>query len=138
MESNEDATGGDFMTLRLVVGARQNVEISPRDVFVLVFFYEMVDGQYIVQTNADVPYHWIDLPANWQGPRREETLEVDYYLPGGESVVENAPLGEDLGGSRDYYGYIARIYYKSELQDAVAEPISLLNQFPPQTTLPLE
>jgi hypothetical protein len=30
-----------------------------------------------------------------------------------------------------YYGYVVAIYYKGELQDQRAEPVSLLDQFAP-------
>lgn len=137
-EQNKGADGEPFLTVRLNVKARANPPIEPRDVFVLVYFYESVEDKYIVQTNADVSYHWRGLPADWAEDKNTEVLEVDYRQPGalpGDELPADKAEGLEI---RKYYGYIARIYYKSELQDAAAEPASLLDQFPPPATLPLE
>jgi hypothetical protein len=137
-EQNKGADGEPFLTVRLNVRARPSPPIEPRDVFVLVYFYETVEDQYIVQTNADVSYHWRGLPADWAEDKNTEVLEVDYRQPGalpGDELPAEKDEGLEI---RKYYGYIARIYYKGELQDAAAEPVSLLSQFPPPATLPLE
>jgi hypothetical protein len=137
-EQNKDADGHPFLTVRLTVKARPKPAVEPRDVFVLVYFYETVEGQYIVQTNADVSYHWRSRPADWAEDKNTEVLEVDYRQPGalpGDDLPADKAEGLEI---RKYYGYIARIYYKGDLQDAAAEPASLLSQFPPPATLPLE
>jgi hypothetical protein len=127
-ERNQGPEGDTFITLRLEVAARPEVEVQPRQVYVLVLFYEILNGRDIVTTSARVEHHWVSLPANWAGPDRTEVLEVDYHL---------APVtGEQGGDVRDYYGYIARMYYDDRLADFAADPVSLLNQFPPSSTPP--
>lgn len=39
---------------------------------------------------------------------------------------------------RTYYGYVVRLYYDRQLQDVHADPVRLLQQYPPQLTLPAE
>jgi hypothetical protein len=40
--------------------------------------------------------------------------------------------------NRSYFGYVVRVYYKGDLQDMRADPVKLLNQYPPPLTLPNE
>jgi hypothetical protein len=128
-ERNQGPEGDTFITLRLEVAARPGVEVRPRLVYVLVLFYEILNGRDIVTTNARVEHHWVSLPANWAGPDRAEILEVDYHLPA-------AITAEPGGDARAYHGYIARMYYDDRLADFAGEPASLLNQFPPSSTPP--
>ena len=56
-----------------------------------------------------------------------EILEVEYVRVPGEG-----------GETRDYYGYIARIYYRRELQAWRADPPKLRAQYPPPLILPTD
>ena len=70
---------------------------------------------------------WSTLPADWSEDEIE-ILEVEYTLP--------KPTAKDLSGEeRKYFGYVVSVYYRGELQDMCAEPVSLLKQFPPALTL---
>ena len=135
-----------FITVRLKVSSRPGGSVDASEVAILVYFYEVIDDEYIVQTNADVAYHWISLPADWRDSDNTEVLEVDYHQKAFEKEAADASKEEEETteekeegegeSSREFYGYIARIYYKGDLQDVAAEPVSLLNQFPPPNTLP--
>lgn len=86
---------------------------------VVVYFYEQRDDGSIVETDANVMSEWMSPPINWQG--EPELLELRYPLP-----------SEDNGdmGDLQYHGYVIGIYFKGELQDSRAEPVTLLEQFP--------
>jgi hypothetical protein len=122
--------GLERFTLRIPLKARPSMDIDVRDVVIQVYFYDIIEGQDVVQTNANVRSHWSTLPANWSDDDIE-ILEVEYMQPKpaeGEKTVE----------TRNYYGYVVRLYYKGNLQAMRADPVSLLKQFPPPTTLPVE
>ena len=51
-----------------------------------------------------------------------------------QAGAEMLPTRE--GGTRQYLGYIVRVYYKEQLQAVRAEPTRLLNLFPPPFTAP--
>jgi hypothetical protein len=97
---------------------------------VQVFFYDLVDEQSVVQTNANVTYRWDTAPVDWNNGDIE-ILQVEYAASAPnpkEKIMEN----------RRYFGYVVRVYYKGDLQDMRAEPVKLLNQYPPPLTLPNE
>lgn len=129
-ENNQAPDGETFLTLRLEVVAKEGETISPMDVDIQILFYESINDEYLDQTLATVDYHWVSLPADWNSADRKEILEVDYLL--------DPAIAESTGERRDYYGYIARIYYGRVLQDFQAEPASLLSEYPPPPRLPDE
>ncbi len=137
-ERNEAPEGDVFITLRLEVEGREDVQVLPRSVYVLVLFYEILNDKDVVPTSARVAHHWVSLPADWAGEDRVEILEVDYHLDPAALNQEEPVSEEALAGRRSYHGYIARLYYENILQDFSADPVLLLNQFPPSTALPVE
>lgn len=121
--SEEDPASKQKLKLRIGLKARADTQIDVRDVVIQVFFYDLLDGQHIVQTNAEVSSQWATPPADWSDDGIE-ILEVGY----------NQPLlaGEDeTAESREYLGYIVRIYYKDRLEDVRADPVRLLELSPP-------
>jgi hypothetical protein len=151
------------LTLRVGVKARPNTPIDHTKVKIQVFFYDVVDNDQVVLTDADVSYEWITPGHNWQGTDTE-VLDVTYLRPRridpapgtamGEArapvpdSVEKATRGRgkkeagseilptNEGGKRQYLGYIVRVYYQDQLQAVRAEPTRLLNLFPPPFTAP--
>lgn len=113
------------------IKARPNIELDVRSVMIQVFFYEMVDDEHILITNSDVNFQWATDPPDWR-QRNTEILEVE-YRQAESGAGEDAEVG--AYDSRDYYGYIAKIYYQDELQDVRAEPRRLLEIHPPPLTL---
>jgi len=122
-----DSTGTRVISLKIPVKARPNSNIEVSNVVIQVFFYDIINDQNIVQTDANVSSHWSKLPADWVDSE-VEILEVEYSQPIGD-------VKEKQAEHRKYYGYVVRVYYKNELQDIRAEPVKLLKQFPPPVTL---
>ncbi len=116
--------------LRIPLKARPAIDIDVRDVVIQVYFHDIIGGQDIVQTNANVRSHWSTLPADWSDDDIE-ILEVEYIQP-------KPAAGEEAVETREYYGYIVRLYYKGSLEDVRAKPVNLLKQYPPPTTLPTQ
>lgn len=123
--------GGDKkFTLRIPLKKRADAKIDVHDVVIQVFFYDLIEDRDVVQTNANMTYHWATVPVDWS-ENDIEILEVD-YAASPPSPKEKHPE------NRRYFGYIVRVYYKNELQDMRAEPVKLLKQYPPPLTLASE
>jgi hypothetical protein len=123
----EDAAGKRF-TLHIPIKARPKTKMEVRDLIIHVLFYDIVDGQNVVQTSANVNSRWMTPPADWVESDLEE-LAVEYQLPKPDAKAAKRE-------NRKYFGYIVRIYYKQQLQAATAEPERLAQQYPPPPTLP--
>jgi hypothetical protein len=125
------------LKLRVPILARQGRKIEPRDVVIQVFFYDQLKDGSLVETNANVTSSWTRresptgdlLPVDWSSPD-PETLEVEYTQP---SFDRNDPRTRER---RIYFGYSVRVYYKGVLNAKFADPVKLLNQFIPPSTLP--
>ena len=154
-----DPDAATKLTLRVGVQARRGVPIDYTKVKIQVFFYDVVDDEQVVLTDADVSYEWITTGHDWKNTDTE-VLDVTYLRPKktypapGSVIapvpdsVEKATRGEKkkTGGAdllptsestnRQYLGYIVRVYYKDELQAVRADPTRLLNLFPPPFTAP--
>jgi tetratricopeptide (TPR) repeat protein len=122
-----DSNGANIVSLKIPVKAKPGEKIEVSEVGIRVFFYDIIDDRSIVQTNANVSFHWTKLPADWIDSDIE-ILEVEYSQPMRDPK-------EKQSENRKYYGYEVRIYYKNSLQDIRAEPVKLLKQFPPPVTL---
>jgi hypothetical protein len=129
-EEQHDAESAKRFTLHIPIKARPKAHIDVRDLVIHVLFYDIVDGQNVVQTSANVNSRWATPPADWADSDTEE-LAVEYQLP---KLDAKAAKREN----RKYFGYIVRIYYKQQLQAATAEPDRLAQQYPPPPTLPKE
>ncbi len=127
MINRENVDGGTRFRLKIPMQAQAGTAIDVRDVVIQVFFYDVVGGQNVVRTNADVNYNWLTAPLDWKEDG-VEVLEVEY------SQLKPDPKA-GRAEDRKYYGYVVRIYYKNNLQDRKAEPINLLKQYPPPPTL---
>ncbi|HEY3898895.1 MAG TPA: hypothetical protein VGM54_09800 [Chthoniobacter sp.] len=123
-EELRDDNSAKRFVLHIPIKARPKARIDVKDLIIHVLFYDIVDGQNVVQTSATVSSKWITQPPDWVNADTEE-LAVEYNLPK-PSRREN----------RKYYGYIVRIYYKQQLQAATADPDRLAVQYPPPSTLP--
>jgi len=129
-EDQRDDNSAKRFILHIPIKARPKAHVEVRDLVIHVLFYDIVDGQNVVQTSANVNSRWATPPADWADSDTEE-LAVEYQLPKPEA---RAPKRE----SRKYFGYIVRIYYKQQLQASTAEPERLAQQYPPPPTLPKE
>ncbi|GEM_PF-1055389 len=103
--------------LRVATKASPSEKVDASDFKVVVYFYEQRDAGSIVETDSKVMSEWMSPPINWTAGE-PELLELQYPLP----IDENSDV--------QYYGYVVGIYFKGDLQDSRAEPVSLLEQFP--------
>ena len=125
-EEQADANAQKKFTLHIPVRARPRAKVEVHDLVIHVMFYDKVDGKNVVPTSADVGSKWVTSPVDWADSDTEE-LAVEYQLPRPEKVKRE---------TREFFGYLVRIYYKQQLQAAVAEPERLGQQYPAPPTLP--
>ncbi len=122
------------LKLRIPILARPGAPVNVRDVVIQVYFYDQLKDGSVVETNANVSSSWLHRPGSdgvtvdWSTPE-PEVLEVEYSQP------EPDPANPRTRERRNYFGYGVRVYYKNELNASVAEPVKLLQQFPPPVTL---
>ncbi|MDQ3115631.1 MAG: tetratricopeptide repeat protein [Verrucomicrobiota bacterium] len=150
------------LLLRVGVKVRPGTSIDHTKVKIQVFFYDMVNNDQVVLTDAEVSYEWVTPGHDW-AETGTEVLDVIYFRPkqsdqilggaiGGQmevpdsvdkaklaarnpkAVAEMLPASES--GPRQYLGYIVRVYYQDQLQAVRADPTRLLNLFPPPFTAP--
>jgi len=126
-EERPDSAALLKFALRVPIKAKGGVKINVQDVDIHVLFYDQLDPKTVVETSADVSYRFASTPIDWANGEAE-TLEVEYNQP---IPLAKGPKHEE----RKYYGYIARVYYKDELQDTHAEPETLNAKFPAPQTL---
>ena len=122
----EFATGGAFDEARLL---RIELRRAPRsgavegdEVRVLVTFYdENEETKSVEPTQAVGPPEALRLSGRW--PEAEtRALTAAYLLP-----AAARPSGTPTAQRRSrYFGYVVRVFYRGELQDEWAAPISLL------------
>ena len=149
------------LLLRVGVKARPDTAIDHTKVKIQVFFYDMVNNDQVVLTDAEVSYEWVTPGHDW-AETGTEVLDVTYLRPKRKDPVPGTALENQFmevpdsvekakqakrnptaelpptseSGPRQYLGYIVRVYYKDQLQDVRASPTRLLNLFPPPFTAP--
>ena len=110
-------TEGERLTLRIPI--LSHGPVSPEDVNIDVFFFDLVNGEKVEQTRADSPiYTWAGVPVDWQ--EGQETLDVTYHMP-----ALSREQQKDYG-RRKFHGYVVKLYHRNKLMDSIAEPASLL------------
>jgi len=127
-DEEADPTAQRKFSLKIPLKSAPNAKIDVANVVIQVFFYDIVDDKDVVQTNAAVNYRWSTNPPTWQEDD-VEILNVEYLQPQPDAKARRN--AED----RKYFGYVVRVYYKKELQDMRADPVTLLKQYPPPLTL---
>lgn len=121
-----DANAEKNMTLKIGVKVRPNAVIDHTRVKIQVFFYDRLDNKEVVLTNGHVSYAWVTPHHDWKGAKTE-VLKVTYLRPPKKVNSKDA--------HRKYLGYIIRIYYDGQRQAVRADPVELLNLFPPPLTI---
>ncbi|MEO5717337.1 MAG: tetratricopeptide repeat protein [Chthoniobacterales bacterium] len=162
LKNELDPEADTRLLLRVGVKVRPETQIDHTKVKIQVFFYDMVNNDQVVLTDAEVSYEWVTPGHDW-AETGTEVLDVTYLRPkhsdqagvaiGNQPMdvpdsVEKAKLAErkpsaaaenlptSESGPRQYLGYIVRVYYKDQLQGVRADPTRLLNLFPPPFTAP--
>ena len=151
--------------LRLKIGIkkRQGVAIDHSKLRIMVLFYDSVDNDKVVATDADVNYEWMNPKHDWL-ESNPETLIVTYLRSKTHAITSEAALsaaaaavtpgknsprakkhGEPAAGTdslsgdsgrRRYLGYVIRILYDDKLQTVRAEPARLINDAPNPSVSP--
>lgn len=116
--SFDDYTG-DSVTMRLPVMLAPGEEVRVEDILIRVRFFVLVNNTKIEFSENYAPQvQWENATQTFDA--QEENLIVTYNLP---------PLSsEEQGvyGSRRYYGYTAKLYYRGEPLDCLSSPSALL------------
>ncbi len=150
--------------LRLKIGIkkRQGVAIDHSKLRIMVLFYDSVDNDKVVATDADVNYEWMNPKHDWM-ESNPETLIVTYLRSKTHAITseaalsaaaaavtptgKNSPRAKKRGevapstdssdsGQRRYLGYVIRILYDDKLQTVRAEPARLINDAPNPSVSP--
>jgi hypothetical protein len=116
-----DAEPG-YKTLSLSTKANPATPLDAptESVKIVVHFYEQNDHGDVSETDSRIASEWVSSPIDWSSGDIE-LLKVKYRTP---------PSDRGDLPALQYYGYVVGVYYKGELQDQRAEPVSLLDQFP--------
>ena len=150
--------------LRLKIGIkkRQGVAIDHSKLRIMVLFYDSVDTDKVVATDADVNYEWMNPKHDWM-ESNPETLIVTYLRSKTHAITseaalsaaaasvtppgKNSPRAKKRGetapgtdssdsGGRRYLGYVIRILYDDKLQTVRADPPRLINDAPNSSLSP--
>jgi hypothetical protein len=143
------------LRLKIAIKARPAVPIDHSKLRIIVLFYDLVDNEKVVPTDADVSYEWMNPKHDWI-ETNPETLIVTYLRSKTHAVTSDAALSAAAAavtpgknspkprkraesnsnslpsdpGRRKYLGYVIRIFYNDKLQTVRAEPARLLNDAP--------
>ena len=158
-EDLEDPTAEQKIALKIVVKNRPGTVIDPDKVKILAYFYDLVDGKSIVQTDAQTEFAWVTPGRIDWANDKSEVLQTTYTRlkaaptpaatpaakkgprRGKGAAAEATPAPTAAPGPaqvRTYVGYCVQLYYDRQLQDVQADPVRLLQQFPAPLTLPAE
>ena len=160
LEDIADPAAEKKLVLKIVVKNRPGVVVDPNKVKIEAYFYDLVDGRDVVQTDAQTDYAWLSQPPIDWANDKSEVLEAIYLrAKGAAAPVPEMPRATarrtSRGGKtktsaeepppaatpeqetpvRTYLGYTVRLYYDRQLQDVQSDPVRLLQQFPPPMTL---
>lgn len=88
------------VALKIVVKSRPGVVIDPTKVRIDAYFYDLVDGTSIMQTDAQTDYAWLTPPPiNWANDK-SEVLEALYVRPKGVALMPGSPAGAAPSSTR--------------------------------------
>ena len=149
------------MRLKIGIKKRQGVAIDHSKLRIMVLFYDSVDNDKVVATDADVNYEWMNPKHDW-AESNPETLIVTYLRSKTHAITseaalsaaaaavtpgKNSPRSKKRGepatstdssdsSRRGYLGYVIRILYDDKLQTVRAEPARLINDAPNPSVSP--
>ncbi|MCB1093772.1 MAG: hypothetical protein KDL87_19685, partial [Verrucomicrobiae bacterium] len=124
------ADQGERVVLTVSIEAEPSARPVGSDMSIVVYFYDLVDGEKTEASTADTSQNFVSSPYNWQSDG-VETIDVIYHQPV-FSEEQKRELGE-----RAYYGYIIELYYRDQLQDTAAFPPDLKSLSPGTMPAPL-
>lgn len=114
--------GGERRTLILPVKVSPSHDFDPMLFKPRVRFYEMVDGKVVIADirGGNSGSEWVTGKADWSDG--EEMAEVWYFVPDQDAITGF------LNGDREFYGFVAELYYDGRLVDICAQPRTLLRK----------
>jgi tetratricopeptide (TPR) repeat protein len=117
---NPQETSGEMLTLRTAIKAKPGVEIDHLAVSFRVFFFDLVDGHRIARglNDGNYPQRMVTEPIDWKEEAREEIIDFAYFRPYAQD--------EASGEKREFYGFVAQLFYDDEWQDLVSQPSTLV------------
>jgi hypothetical protein len=147
--------------LKIGIKKRDGVAIDHSKLRIMVLFYDSLDNDKVVATDADVNYEWMNPKHDWV-ESNPETLVVTYLRSKTHAITSEAALSaaaaavtpgknsprskkradsaantESLdSGRRQYLGYVIRILYDDKLQTVRADPPRLINDAPNSSLSP--
>ncbi len=162
-EQIPDPEAETSLRLKIEIKKRQGVAIDHSKLRIMVLFYDSVDNDKVVATDADVNYEWMNPKHDW-AESNPETLIVTYLRSKAHAITSEAALSvaaaavtpgknsskskkrseaaastDSLSGDsvrRRYLGYVIRILYDDKLQTVRAEPARLINDAPNPSVSP--
>jgi tetratricopeptide (TPR) repeat protein len=115
----DDAAVQDHFALKIGVKPRPKTE-NGHVVTISVSFFDLTKENKMKPTDARVGYNWLTPAEDWTDPT-PKFLSASY--------VRGKTQTPSSDGKR-YGGFIVRVYFDGQLQDARANPPDLLNLFP--------
>jgi hypothetical protein len=147
--------------LKIGIKKRDGVAIDHSKLRIMVLFYDSLDNDKVVATDADVNYEWMNPKHDWM-ESNPETLIVTYLRSKTHAITSEAALSAAAAaitpgknstrskkrtdsaattessdsGRRQYLGYVVRILYDDKLQTVRADPPRLINDAPNSSLSP--
>jgi tetratricopeptide (TPR) repeat protein len=147
--------------LKIGIKKRDGIAIDHSKLRIMVLFYDSLDNDKVVATDADVNYEWMNPKHDW-AESNPETLIVTYLRSKTHSITSEAAISaaaaavtpgknssrskkradsaantESVDSSRrQYLGYVIRILYDDKLQTVRADPARLINDAPNSSLSP--
>lgn len=113
-----DDYSGDQVSLRLPVMLAPGEEVRVEDIRIRLRFFVLVNNRRIEFSSVSPIVKWENEAQTFANS--EENLIVTYNLPLLNSEEQ------DVYGSRRYYGYTAKLYYRDEPLDCISSPSALI------------
>ena len=114
-----DPKAQSHFTLKIGVKPRPGTQ-NGHVVRIVVSFYDRTKDNQIKPTDARTSYSWLTASEDWTDPT-PKFLAATYVRPKTQSPSADA---------RTYEGFIVRVYFDGQLQDARASSPELLTSFP--------
>jgi len=147
--------------LKIGIKKRDGVAIDHSKLRIMVLFYDSIDDDKVVATDADVNYEWMNPKHDW-AESNPETLIVTYLRSKTHAITSEAALSAAAAaitpgknsprskkrnesaasnespesGRHQYLGYVIRILYDDKLQTVRADPARLINDAPNSSLSP--
>jgi hypothetical protein len=110
----EHTTNG---TLHIPIRRKSQARVDVGSVRVEIRLYDVLPGNKVELTEADIHSRWAAFPPEWVD-RSTEILEAEFRVP-----APAPKAGSEQ--NRKFFGYVIRLYYKDLLQETRADPQDL-------------